>query len=288
MMVYARIKLIEDNLTRDMDRCSKLRKAEERDFVPEIDLLPPILHEGKKLDTAFFKSVTYIENIQNMHETYFYSKVLPKVSFRPATTAESISAAAHDFKYLSKLPFDNRFQAGVMAIIPEGVFFNPDYNLSDLKREHIDEKALKSLLKRDRKVNGIYLLDKDMSFAPRDSFTIGIQDYNTFVRGGLARALEHTPEKEARKFKVIVSPNFYKNGVDVCDNYGIESLSDNLVVAGFSSYLTNDEIEYARLINPRGNLVYIGAGGSVLALDVWSSTFHNGVALGVLNKIRDE
>jgi len=44
---------------------------------------------------------------------------------------------------------------------------------------------------------------------------VGDQYCDTFVRGGLARVLEHTPEREARNLKTIVSPKVYKGGVHV-------------------------------------------------------------------------
>jgi len=66
---------------------------------------------------------------------------------------------------------------------------------------------LNQLLNGAEKVNGIYLLDNRIGFAPYDSFETGVQDADTFAQGGLARALEYTTEKTAPKLLEIASRN---------------------------------------------------------------------------------
>jgi hypothetical protein len=125
-----------------------------------------------------------------------------------------------------------------------------------------DEKILKSLLKADRKVNGIYLLDNDAGFAPYESFTRRVQDCDTFAQGGLARVLEHTPEKEARQLRAIASPKLYKNGVDI---WGFDDVKEpTLRVVCLNS---------TRVLGG----IRLGVGGD------WN-VYDDGYAFGVLNK----
>ncbi len=195
-----------------------MRKAEAREQLPEISLLPTIAHEREQLDMALFGSNWYRENIKVMARAYFYSKEFPNITFTPATTGKSISAVACGFgengEYDAKRDiFDLRWlQAGWILRTQEGVYANP---LDAQGNPITDERILKPFLTADRKVNGIYLLDNDMSFAPYDSFTRGVQDCDTFAQGGLARALVHTHEKEAKNLRTIASPKHYKRGVNV-------------------------------------------------------------------------
>jgi hypothetical protein len=190
----------------------QMRKAEARKiYLPEIDLLPPITHEGKQLDMALFGPKNYTKNIGSIGEQYFHSRELPNISFRPATTAESISAAVYEFAK-PKIFNSIWLQAGWILRTQEGVFVNP---LDAQGKPITDEETLKSLLKVDRKFNGIYLLDNDSGFAPYDSFERGVQDCETFAQGGLARVLEHTSEREAKQLRAIASLRNYSLGVNV-------------------------------------------------------------------------
>jgi hypothetical protein len=210
------------------------KEAEAIERLPEIDLLPPISHNGKELDMTLFGTNSYRSNIQNMQKAY---KVLPNISFRPSTTAESISAATYNFENFAKPKiFDPRWlQTGYIIKTQEGVFVNPPKD--NLGKFITNEKILKSLLKSDRKINGIYLLDNDFGFAPYDSFTRGFQDCNLFSQGGLARALEYTPEREAKSLRKIASPEFYKGGVNVWGFEGVEEPALRVVGMDSNWYL---------------------------------------------------
>ena len=211
----------------------QMRKAEAREALPEIDLLPQIPHAGQQLDMTLFGPNTYRNNISNMLKHYFHSKQLSNITFTPATTAESISTASYGFENFAKPKiFDsNWLQGGWIVRTQEGVFANPP---KDAQGNSItDEKVLKQFLKSNRKVNGIYLLDNDLAFAPYDSFTRGVQDCHTFSQGGLARILEHSPEKEAKNLKAIASPKFYKRGVNV---WGFDDVKEPILrVVGLGS-----------------------------------------------------
>ena len=104
----------------------------------------------------------------------------------------------------------------------------------------MDIHILKNKLNRCKFVNGIWIYEgdnpdlKDFGFAPYESFKQEIQDCNTFVQGGLARVLECTPEKEAKNFRIITSPQFYKGGVNVWD---FDSFKEQLKIASLSSDL---------------------------------------------------
>jgi len=236
----------------------QMRKAEAREILPEIDLLPPISYEEKQLDMALFGQNTYRNNIQNMQRAYFHSKNLSNISFRPATTSESISAVACNFEDFAKPKiFDPKWlQAGYILRTQEGVFVNP-LNVQGVPI--IDEKILKSLLKADKKSKGIYLLDNGMGFAPYDSFTRGVQDCDSFAQGGLARVLEHTQEKEAKHLRAIASPKFYKRGVNV---WGFDDVKEPVL-----------------------RVVSLGSGGGLgggLAVDGYWGGYDDGCAFGVL------
>ena len=184
----------------------------------EIDLLPFIEYNRQQPNMALFGPNTYRENIQKMGKAYFHSKEFPNITFRPATTSESISAAAYGFgengQYDTERDiFDAQLlQAGWVLRTSKGVFVNP---LDAQGKPTTDERILKQLLKTGKKINGIYLLDNDSGFAPYESFKTRNQDCDTFAQGGLARVLEHTAKKEARQLKAIASPKLYKDGVNV-------------------------------------------------------------------------
>lgn len=239
----------------------KMRKAEARERLPEINLLPKIDHEERQLDLARFGPNTYQVNKEGMGQQYFHSKSLPVISFRPATTAESISAVAYDFKSVAKPQiFDpNWFQAGDIVRTPEGVFANTTIT---------DTKSLKEILANSKQVNGIWLYNgndsslKDVGFAPYDSFTRGFQDCDTFAQGGLARVLEHTSGKEAQNLRLIASPKLYNRGVDV---WGFDDVKEPVLrVAGLNS---NRDIDDYRL----------DVDGS------WGGDGNDGFAFGVLD-----
>jgi len=65
-------------------------------------------------------------------------------------------------------------------------------------------------------MNGyIYLGNNDFGFAEYSTFTRGLQDADTFVRGGLAKILEHTSEEVAKSLRGIFDEKNYPHGVDV-------------------------------------------------------------------------
>jgi len=154
----------------------------------------------------------YKKNLEVMSEDYPHPETGERISFRPATTSESISVAAFGFgsneEYDAKRNiFDPRWlQLSYIVRTHDGVFTNTKIT---------DENELKSLLNRVEKVNGIYLIDDNIAFAPYETFQRGIQDRDAFAQGGLARALEHTPEKVARNLREMASPEHYKRGVNV-------------------------------------------------------------------------
>lgn len=240
----------------------QMRKAEARKALPEIDLLPPIAHKRQQLDMALFGPNTYRGNIQNMLKSYFHSKEFPNIIFTPATTTESISAVAQNFADFAKPKiFDPKWlQAGWIVRTQEGVFVNP---LDSQGNPITNEKLLKSLLKSNKKRSGIYLLDNGASFAPYDSFTRGVQDCDTFAKGGLARALEYTSYKEAKNLRAIASPQLYNGGVNV---WGFDDVKES--VLRVVSLYSNGDLGDDRL----------GVDG-----DFWVGGY-GGYAFGVLNR----
>lgn len=187
-------------------------------------------HKNKDLIVGYpaFGPEIYGENLTKLSKAYSHPEIGDEIYFRPATTSESISIAAYEFgengEFDSKRDiFDTKhLQAGYIVKTQDGIFTNTSER---------DESKLKLLLTADKKVNGIYLLDDEMAFAPYESFEESLQDIDTFVRGGLARALEHTSEKTASKLRGIGSPRFYKHGINVG---GFKESGNNIVkVANF-------------------------------------------------------
>ncbi len=128
------------------------------------------------------------------------------MSFRESTTQESIALASYDFKNFAKPKiFDPKWlQLGRHVKTQEGVFTNTS---------ETDESKLKALLNKVKKVNEIYLINKNMAFIPYDSFKQGVMSSEEFCEQGLARGLEHTSGKKARKLASISSKKNYSNGV---------------------------------------------------------------------------
>lgn len=221
----------------------QIRKAEQRNLLPEIDLLPLIQHGGKQLNVAVFGPNSYGSNIAEMQKSYFHSGQFPNISFRPAPTSESVSVVAHGFG--KKGSFDAKrdildpkwSQAGYIVRTPDGVYANTQIT---------DEAELRKLRDKAKEVNGIWILEngavegvRDFGFAPYETFTRDAQDCDTFAQGGLARILEHTPEKEARHLRMIASPKFYKRGVYVLGFDPVKEPTPKVVCLNSGGYLVD-------------------------------------------------
>jgi len=235
-------------------------KQEKPQFpVRELLVVP---HKGKFLTVSYpaFGGNTYRGNLEDIGKTYTHPQTGETMNFRPADTSESISAVTYDFENMAKPKiFDPRWlQAGHIVRTSEGVFTNTTKT---------DEKKLKQLLNSAEKVNGIYLINNTMAFAPYDSFETGKQDCDTFARGGLARALEHTTEKVATNLREIASPRFYKKGVNVVY---FDSVSEP--VSGVASLYSSRYFDDNRL--------YVDG-------NYWDDLI-NGFAFGVLDKSRSD
>ena len=136
----------------------------------------------KRLDKG-----TYNQNAEilksNFYE-FYNSEKFPSVRFRVPLTQESISAAACEFGPNAYRNLQHKWlQLGKVVRTKDGVFTNTSER---------DEAKLKTMLDGAKKVNGIYLIDEKMAFAPYESFKTGRQERREFAEGGLARALEHT------------------------------------------------------------------------------------------------
>jgi hypothetical protein len=188
-----------------------VKKAELKFPVRNLLVSP---HKGKNLTVGYpaFGNDYYKENLTAMAENYSHPLTGEKISFRPATTSESISVAVHGFGKKGEVDskrdiLDPRWlQLGYIVRTQDGIFTNTTEK---------DESKLNLLLNNAEEVNGIYLLKNGVAFAPYESFKTGVQDCDTFAEGGLARALEHTRDKTAEKIRQMASPEFYEEGVDV-------------------------------------------------------------------------
>ncbi len=230
--------------------------------LPVRDLLL-VPHKNRELVVSHpaFGPDTYSNNLAEMQKTYIHLEEHPQISFKEPTTSKSTSACAYDFEKLAKPQIlDSRWlQLGRIIRTSEGVFTNPPRDAQG--NSILDEETLMSLKDRAKKVNGIYLGENDFGFAPYGSFTRGIQDCDTFAKGGLARLLEHTEEEVAENLRKIASKKFYKRGVNVL---GFDSVEKPLlrVVCLYSGRYFDDS--------------GLGVGGD------WFGYSYGGYAFGVL------
>ena len=204
-------------------------RAKSQFPVRELLVVP---HRGNDLTVSHpaFGPNFYRQNLEAMSRDYSYPETGERISFRPAVTSESISAAAYGFGCEGEFDaerdiFNKRWlQLGYIVRTQDGVFTNTKIT---------DEVSLKKLLEKAEKVNGIYLIDDNMAFAPYETFQRGVQDCDTFAHGGLARALEHTQENVAKNLREIASPRYYKKEVNV---WGFDDVKEPVLkVAGLGS-----------------------------------------------------
>ena len=181
---------------------------------PIKDLLR-VPHEGKPSTlSSAFGSNPYRANLESMSQTYLHPETQKEISFNPATTSQSISAATYGFGEGNEVDakrdiFDPRWlQLGYIVRTQDGVFINTTIQYESQLKNLLDSASA------TEKINGIYLFKNGVAFAPYDSFKREVQDADTFAHGGLARALEHTREKVAENLRKIASLNHYKLGVN--------------------------------------------------------------------------
>ena len=200
-------------------------KAKTDLLVTDLLVVP---HRGGDLTVRYpsFGRDSYLGNIESMQTEFYHSDEFPRVTFRPATTSESVSAAAYNFGELARPKiFDPSWlQLGWIVRTSEGVFANPP---KDAEGNPItNETELKAYLNDCRKVNGIYLGDNDFGFAPYETLKRGIQEGGTFAEGGLARLLEHSDERTVPNLGEISSSKNYSRGVNV---YKFDETSEPLL-----------------------------------------------------------
>ncbi|MFH1711065.1 MAG: hypothetical protein ABH840_02020 [Nanoarchaeota archaeon] len=196
---------------------SLIRISGDRQLVASLDAFGP----------NYFNS-----NVAKMQEQYSHPQTGDVITFREPTTAESIIVASYDFTNKAKPQIlDPRLlQLGRIVRTSEGVFANVPRDAQG--NPVTDEKILKSLLKANKKVNGIYLLDKDIGYAPYGTFKQGVQDAGDFAESGLARVLEHS--QSPKHLSGIASKRNYPRGVNV---FGFDSVNQPVLkVASLFSY----------------------------------------------------
>ena len=213
--------------------------------LPAKDLLR-VPHKGGTLVVSYpaFGPSTYTDNLFAIGQRYFHSSQLLDISFRPATTAESISIVAYGFfgdrgdrVDAKRNIFDpTRLQAGWLGKTSEGVWANPP---KDEQGELItDEKRLRKCLNGvrpitigrgrlyivpNKEIKGLRL--RDFGFVDYGAFETGAQDCSTFAQGGLARLLEHARGKKPKNLRKIASHKDYERRVDVWDFNPVRKLA---------------------------------------------------------------
>jgi len=187
-------------------------KAQQRNQLADIDLMT-IPHKEKDLIVARFGQNWYAQNVKDMGEHYWNSNEFPNITFRPATTSESISATSYDFEKIAKPEiFDRWLQAGRVVRAPEWVVVNPP---KDGKRAVCtDESELKGYLARAKECNGIWLVENDVELATKGirdlvfvpyGFKQGLQTAREFAEGKLARGLEGTKGTATNLFNMALT-----------------------------------------------------------------------------------
>jgi len=213
-------------------KADRLLGAEQH--LPLKDLL--VVPYGKEdLKVGVFGLKNYQGNLHEMRKHYFHSKEHSDITFRPLTTPQSIFALAWNFQNEGKskildpkwlqLGWALKTERGVYTNLPNDAQGNPITDLDALKRLLVKAKKIKV-------GNGdIYLGEKDFGFLPYD-FPVRLQSVEYFVRGGLARLLEGTPEI-AVKLSDIASKKNYPRGINVS---GFEPTEEpTLMVVGLCS-----------------------------------------------------
>ena len=199
--------------------------------VQDIDLLLAA-HNGKDLAFAKFGTDYYSKNVVAMSQHYRHFSSFGSfhnLTFRPATTSESISAVAPIFEFERKQMNSFRaLQVGMVVKTDEGVYINPplgaNYNKTPRSglRQLMDwfsgveelpaDALLKQLRDKAKSCNGIRLGENDFAFVPYEALIEGKQDAGEFAESGLARGLEHT---ESRHAPILTSMVLAYDGVDV-------------------------------------------------------------------------
>lgn len=188
-----------------MEKTTYEKVTAERPEHPPRDLLR-VRNPNVILSADFFGLSSYNNNVAEMRGDFSHPQTGERISFRPATTQETLIHAAYDPAQTKAEVLDpNWLQLGRIVRTQEGVFTNT---------QETDQDALKTLLNGARKTRGIYLLANDVAFIPYDSFETGVQEAGDFIEGGLARGLEHTRGKVSNLAK-ISDPSLYKLGVNV-------------------------------------------------------------------------
>ena len=220
---------------------------------PIVDLLR--VSNGKRKLTASlnpFGPNTCKNNETIMKADYNHPQTLEKISFRPATTAETLLITNHDFKNKDKEEIlnprywnhfgrvmehyfgsrDDQYEEinephwlklGYALATPEGIYINPIIRKNEFDEQLTSKEELEYLKDRSRVDVGYCLLEnnliedaKDFAFVPYSSFKQGQQDSKEFTKSGLARGLEHTMENQAPILKEITSKLNYPGGIDIC------------------------------------------------------------------------
>jgi len=213
--------------------------------LPVIDLLRvPFRGESLTIGYPAFGPEFNISNLRLMGKNYNHKD--RRVSFREATTPESVAAIAYRFGEMANPDILHNFsthpwiQLGSVVKASGGVFINPPKD--DWGDPIVDERVLKKWVDRGEKVNGIWLYDgqdaRDFSYVPYETFKQGHQDSGDFARGGLARGIEHTRERVAVNLEGISSKEFHNLGINVHDFAPVDQPTLRLI----SLYSNYDEL----------------------------------------------
>ena len=171
-------------------------------------LMVPHKHSTLVARDPAFGPRTYRGNLQMMKPGFYHSNEYPSLSFKPATTSQSISIVVYDFPNIVKPKiFDKKsvIQLGWIVRTSEGIFANV---LGASGKPIADEKVLKAQLKNFRKVKGVYFGNNDAGFTPYESYQHLIPSHRfvpsgDFAQLGLARLLEHAEGRKAEHLEKI-------------------------------------------------------------------------------------
>ncbi len=227
---------------------------------------------GKKIHGLVFSGDSFDERIGRMQKEYHYPGMRETITFRPATTRESILFRLAEGEPLAGI---GTLILGPAASTKKGIYLNPP--MSDNGKIMFDEEELFYYKQNCSKIPGIYLGPKkdekgnavvdeevmewyhahckeensiyygnnDFAFVPTEAFGRGNVKLEYFFRQGLARALEHTTGERAEGlFRLNEISNLRADpwvGASVGEGYPFCSGKPNAVITLGASPLTTGE-----------------------------------------------
>jgi hypothetical protein len=149
-----------------------------------------------------FGESSFSDNIRYMQQSYCYPNTHEVISFNRPTTKESVQILGAVPQVLT----NRTIQLGYFSEGFEGIYVNPPTGHGD--RMVCSDDELQQMRLGTRGVYGVeFLKGSDFAFVPYSAFETGEQGADTFLKGGLARAIEHNFKRNAETLERILAQN---------------------------------------------------------------------------------